>query len=82
MTAWASPGSVAVRALAKSGDLRQSAARAAVETVFAHLAEPDRDMLEAGVAEMVRGLPQLIHRGRARSIAEGVWRAMLDRARP
>ena len=82
MTAWESPGKVAVQALVEERDFHEATAEIAVETVFEHLAEPDRDMLEAGAAEMAQALPKGARRTYARQLAAVVWRAMIERARP
>lgn len=82
MSAWESPGRVAIEALVEQHDLGEATARVAVETVIDHLAEPDRDMLDAGAAEMAPALPKSARRTYARNLASAVWRAMIERARP
>jgi hypothetical protein len=82
MTAWESPGKVAVQALVEERDFHEATAEIAVKTVFEHLAEPDRDMLEAGAAEIAQSLPKGARRAYARQLAAIIWRAMIERARP
>lgn len=82
MSAWESPGRVAIEALVEGRDIPEDTARVAVQTVFQHLAEPDRDMLDAGAAEMAPALPKTARRSYARNLAAAVWRAMIERARP
>lgn len=76
MTAWESPGEAAVQSLHYTLGIDREVARAAVDDVFDKLAEPDRDMLEAGAAELK------MRHGHARHLAAVVWRAMLQKARP
>ena len=57
----------------------------AVENVLDHLVEPDRDMLDAGRAELDLALDKPADRqhgaGYRRDLCGVIWRAMLDRAR-
>ena len=56
----------------------------AVETVLDHLTEPDRDMLDAGRAELDFALGEPFDRQHGpayrRALCAVIWRAMLDRA--
>jgi hypothetical protein len=82
MNAWESPGAAAVHALHEQLELDEDTAKVAVDIVFENLVDPDRDMLQAGAAEMAPSLPKGGGSGYGRELAALVWRAMLQRARP
>lgn len=81
MNAWESPARVAAHSLHKMFGLDEQDAQDAVKTVLDQLADPDRDMLAAGAAEMAQALPKGARRAYAQTLAGIIWRAMLERAR-
>lgn len=81
MNAWESPARVAAHTLHKMFGLDEEAAQDAVKTVLDQLADPDRDMLQAGAAEIGLAIPKGASANYVRKLASAVWRAMLERAR-
>jgi predicted transcriptional regulator len=79
--AQSSPRQRAVKRVCQSiNDKSGVLAEYAVEDVFAELRDPDRDMIDAGLAELERALPAGTSKIYRRQLARVIWNAMLDRA--
>jgi hypothetical protein len=80
MTEILSPGQKAVRTVAATYRVTGTTGRILVDAVVRELAEPDREMQEAGAAELLQALPPGTTPSYRRELAGVVWRAMLARA--
>lgn len=81
MTAGLSPRDDAIFQLEGKHDVKRKLATSYVDTTFATLEEPDRDMLDAGAGELARALPAGTGKAYLRDLAGVIWGAMLSRAR-
>lgn len=80
MSGWETPQEIIVRDLvARWPGTRKTQAKQTAEVCFSVLAEPDRDMVDAGAAVLRTTFDVLPVT--AKRIAEEVWRAMLEKAR-
>lgn len=73
MSAWEDPRAIAPRRLKRSRANRDVGAEALLDRILAILAEPDRDMIDAGLAALRERVPYSSAR---RDVVEAVWRAM------
>jgi hypothetical protein len=83
MSALETPRTIAIRALTKA-QVDWTDADGAVDVVLDALAEPDRDMLAAGLTELNLALAKDQHPTGTRdrkALLRVIWAAMLDRAR-
>lgn len=88
MSAWQSPRSLAINALAggRAPSLTRQAAAQAIDEAFRQLTEPDAAMLDSGLRALDEWAERIANgttpsAGVRKQVIEAVWRAMLDRAR-